>query len=92
MRGAATHHGQDGTFETLLRPQDLDDPVLWRIAAIVYEADREHDPVRRTRGSRPRRRDARPLHEPDDDAVLPISRPVFSRCFRSLRLGKDVPT
>jgi hypothetical protein len=44
MRGAATHHGQDGTFETLLRPQDLDDPVLWRIAAIVYEADREHDP------------------------------------------------
>jgi hypothetical protein len=33
------HHGHDCTFETLLRRHDLDDPVLWRIAAIVHEAD-----------------------------------------------------
>lgn len=32
-------HGQDCTFETLLRRHDLDDPVLWRIAEIIHEAD-----------------------------------------------------
>ena len=37
------HHGQDCTFETLLRRHDLIDPVLWRIAAIVHEADIEDD-------------------------------------------------
>ena len=33
------HHGSDCTFETLLRHHDLADPVLWRIAEIVHEAD-----------------------------------------------------
>jgi hypothetical protein len=40
MRGAdLSHHGADCSFETILRRYDLDDPVLWRIAAIVHEAD-----------------------------------------------------
>lgn len=40
MRGVEFgHHGDDCTFETLLRRHDLIDPVLWRIAAIVHEAD-----------------------------------------------------
>jgi len=40
MRGVEYgHHGHDCTFETLLRRHDLDDPVLWRIAEIVHEAD-----------------------------------------------------
>lgn len=40
MPGAAlSHHGGDCSFETLLRHYDLTDPVLWRIAAIVHEAD-----------------------------------------------------
>ena len=40
MRGAALgHHGGDCSFETILRRYDLTDPVLWRIAAIVHEAD-----------------------------------------------------
>lgn len=40
MRGVEFgHHGQDCTFETLLRRHDLDDPVLWRIATIIHEAD-----------------------------------------------------
>ena len=44
MRGVDfTHHGDDCTFETLLRRHDLLDPVLWRIAAIVHEADLEDD-------------------------------------------------
>lgn len=34
-----SHHGGDCTFETLLRRHDLTDPVLWRIAALVHEAD-----------------------------------------------------
>jgi hypothetical protein len=40
MRGAdLSHHDGDCTFETILRTYDLTDPVLWRIAAIVHEAD-----------------------------------------------------
>jgi hypothetical protein len=40
MRGADLgHHGGDCSFETILRRYDLTDPVLWRIAAIVHEAD-----------------------------------------------------
>jgi hypothetical protein len=40
MRGVELgHHGRDCTFETVLRRHDLTDPVLWRIAAIVHEAD-----------------------------------------------------
>jgi hypothetical protein len=34
-----SHHGPDCTFETLLRRHDVTDPVLWRLAALVHEAD-----------------------------------------------------
>jgi hypothetical protein len=34
-----SHHGSDCTFETLLRRNDLTDPVLWRLAQLVHEAD-----------------------------------------------------
>jgi hypothetical protein len=34
-----SHHGGDCSFEAILRRYDLDDPALWRIAAIVHEAD-----------------------------------------------------
>lgn len=44
MRGVElSHHGGDCTFETILRRYNLDDPVLWRIAEIVHEADIEDD-------------------------------------------------
>lgn len=40
MRGVEFgHHGEDCTFETLLRKNDVADPVLWRIAEIIHEAD-----------------------------------------------------
>ncbi len=40
MRGVElSHHGGDCSFETILRRYDLNDPVLWRIAQIVHEAD-----------------------------------------------------
>ena len=32
-------HGDDCSFETILRRYELTDPVLWRIAEIVHEAD-----------------------------------------------------
>jgi len=34
-----SHHGNECTFETLLRRYDLDDPALWRLAQVVHEAD-----------------------------------------------------
>jgi hypothetical protein len=40
MRGAElSHHGDDCTFETMLKHYELADPVLWDIARIVHEAD-----------------------------------------------------
>jgi hypothetical protein len=40
MRGAALgHHGGDCSFETILRHYQLMDPVLWKIAEVVHEAD-----------------------------------------------------
>jgi hypothetical protein len=40
MRGVEFgHHGDDCTFETLLRKHGVADPVLWRIAEIIHEAD-----------------------------------------------------
>lgn len=40
MRGAElSHHGDDCSFETMLRHFTLDDPVLWDVARIVHEAD-----------------------------------------------------
>jgi hypothetical protein len=40
MRGVDLgHHDGDCTFETILRRHQLVDPVLWKIAEIVHEAD-----------------------------------------------------
>lgn len=97
MRGVEYgHHGADCTFETILRRHDLLDPALWRIAAIVHEADLEDD-----------RYDApeapgldvvlRGLSlTSDDDTVLALTGPVFNGLYdyyrRALILGKDTPT
>lgn len=44
MRGAElSHHGGDCTFETILRRHELVDPVLWKLAELVHEADLEDD-------------------------------------------------
>jgi hypothetical protein len=34
-----SHHDGDCTFEVILRRYELTDPVLWRMAAVVHEAD-----------------------------------------------------
>ncbi len=38
-----THHGDDVTFETILRRYDLVDPILWRLGEIVHQADLDDD-------------------------------------------------
>jgi hypothetical protein len=38
-----SHHRDDCSFETILRRHDLTDPVLWRLAEIVHEADLEDE-------------------------------------------------
>ena len=97
MRGVEFgHHGSDCTFETLLRRHDLLDPALWRIAAIVHEADLEDDSY-----------DApeapgldvilRGLSmTQDDETVLALTGPVFDGLYdyyqRSLLLGKEPPS
>jgi len=94
MRGVEYgHHGNDCTFETLLRRHDLLDPALWRIAAIVHEADLEDD-----------RYDApeapgldvilRGLSMTQDDStVMAITGSIFDGLYdyfqRSLLLGKE---
>jgi hypothetical protein len=40
MRGVELgHHGGDCSFETILRRYELEDPVLWKLAEPVHEAD-----------------------------------------------------
>jgi hypothetical protein len=40
MRGVELgHHGGDCSFKTILRHHHLDDPVLWKLAEAVHEAD-----------------------------------------------------
>ena len=44
MRGVElSHHGGDCSFETILRRYELQDPVLWELAALVHEADLADD-------------------------------------------------
>ena len=38
-----SHHGDECSFETILRAYGLDDPVLWDLARIVHEADLADD-------------------------------------------------
>ncbi|BBX41674.1 chromate resistance protein ChrB domain-containing protein [Mycobacterium simiae] len=40
MRGVdLSHHGGDCSFETILHRYDLQDPVLWKLAEVIHEAD-----------------------------------------------------
>ena len=44
MRGAElSHHGDDCSFETIMKRYELADPILWQIAHIVHEADLADD-------------------------------------------------
>lgn len=94
MRGVELgHQGGDCSFETILRRHDVSDPVLWRIAQIVHEADLDDA-----------RFDAPEAPGLDvvlrglsltgtDEATLAVSGPVFDGLYefyrRSLLLGRE---
>jgi hypothetical protein len=94
MRGVDLgHHGGDCSFETILRRYELTDPVLWRIAEIVHEADLDDD-----RFDAP---EAAGLDvvlrglsmTGDDERTLAVSAPVFDGLYefhrRRLLLGRE---
>lgn len=94
MRGVEFgHHGNDCTFETLLRRHDLADPVLWRISEIVHEAD--IDDARFDAPEAPGFDTAlRGLSMvADDHRVLQLTGPLFDGLYeffrRELLMGKE---
>lgn len=96
MRGVELgHHGSDCTFETILRRYDLVDPVLWRIAAIVHEADLEDEAydAPEAPGFDLILRALSVAH--DDDRVLALTAPIFEAVNDYLRrvllTGTDIP-
>lgn len=94
MRGVAlSHHGGDCTFETILRRYDLTDPVLWRIAEAVHEADLDdgrYDAPEAPGLDRILR--GLSLVGSDED-TLAVSKPLFDGLYefyrRSLLLGRE---
>ena len=94
MRGAELgHHGADCSFETILRRHELDDPVLWKLAEIVHEADLDDETF-----DAPEARGLdvilRGLSMTCDDArILELTAPMFDGLYeyfrRAMLLGRE---
>ncbi|AQZ63544.1 putative chromate resistance protein [[Actinomadura] parvosata subsp. kistnae] len=94
MRGAElSHHGGDCSFETILRRYELDDPVLWKLAEIVHEADLDDE-----RFDAPEAAGVDVILRGlsmicDDERVLEITGPLFDGLYefhrRALLLGRE---
>ncbi|GAA4053527.1 chromate resistance protein ChrB domain-containing protein [Nonomuraea soli] len=88
MRGVElSHHGGDCTFETILRRYDLADPVLWKLAEIVHEADIEDD-----RFDAPEAAGLDVVLRGlsmvcDDEQVLEVTGPLFDGLYEYFRRG-----
>jgi hypothetical protein len=99
MRGVelSHHSGTDGSvdcsFETILRRYDLADPVLWRIAEIVHEADLDDEryDAPEARGLDVVLRGLSMVCE--DTRLLELTGPIFDGLYeyhrRSLLLGRE---
>ena len=88
MRGAELgHHGSDCSFETILRRYGLADPVLWRLAAIVHEADLEDDyyDAPEAPGFDLILRALSIAH--NDATVLAMTTPIFDAVYEYIRRG-----
>lgn len=79
------HDGNDCTFETILHRDELADPVLWRIAAIVHEADLEDElyDAPEAAGFDLILRALSMAH--GDDAVLSMTAPIFDAVHDYIR-------
>jgi len=94
MRGVELgHHGGDCSFETILRRHHLDDPVLWKLAELVHEADLDDE-----RYDAPEARGLDVLLRGlsmvcDDRRVLELSGPLFDGLYeywrRAMLLGRE---
>ncbi len=88
-----SHHGDDCTFETLLRRHSLIDPVLWRIAALVHEADIDdgHYDAPEAPGFDLALRGLSMVET--DEKVLELTKPLFDGVYeffrRELMLGRE---
>jgi hypothetical protein len=85
MRGVDLgHHGSDCSFETILRRHDLADPVLWRIAGIVHEADLEDEQydAPEAAGFDLILRALSIAH--DDEAIVAMTAPIFDAVYTYL--------
>lgn len=86
MRGVELgHHGGDCTFETILRREGLDDPVLWAIARIIHQADLEDDrfDAPEAPGLDALMRGLSMVRE--DQGVLDLSGPLYDGLYEYLR-------
>jgi hypothetical protein len=88
MRGVELgHHGGDCSFETVLRRRNLEDPVLWKLAELVHEADLDDE-----RFDAPEARGLDVVLRglsmvADDRRVLELSAPLFDGLYEYLRRG-----
>jgi hypothetical protein len=87
-----THEADRCTFETLLRRHDIVDPVLWRIAEIVHEADLEDErfDAPEAAGLDALLRGLSMIHT--DEAVLGLTGPMFDgmyEYFKRSLLGRS---
>ena len=94
IRGAdLSHHEGDCSFETILRRYGLADPVLWRIAAIVHEADlddgRYHAPE--APGLDVVLRGLSMIHSDNDILRMtgPIFNGIYEYCHAAMLLGHE---
>ena len=88
MRGVELgHHGGDCSFETILCSRELDDPVLWKLAELVHEADLDDErfDVPEARGLDVLLRGLSMVA--DDHRVLELSGPLFDGLYEYLRRG-----
>ena len=88
-----SHHGGDCSFETILRRYELDDPVLWRIAEIVHEADiddERYDAPEAPGLDMALRGLSMVL---DDERMLDVTKPLFDGlyefCRRAVLIGRE---
>jgi hypothetical protein len=94
MRGVELgHHGGECSFETILRRYEVSDPVLWKIAQVVHEADLDDE-----RFDAPEAPGLDVIVRGlsmicDDERILALTGPIFDGLYefyrRSLLLGRE---
>jgi hypothetical protein len=94
MRGVELgHHGGDCSFETILRRYELTDPVLWKLAELVHEADLDDErfDVPEARGLDVALRGLSMVFA--DPRVLELAGPLFDGLYeyyrRAMLLGRE---